>query len=478
MSIEKKSLKILLFNSLIYGIAPHISKLINFLILPLITAKLTEQDYGFYGIILAYTSALSAFSMLGLNVVFFYTYYNYSNRFQWKWRQLYAFSIQWMCLYGILQILILYFLLPDSIGENKLMIAFLSVAPTMIMGSTSQIMMLLYQYNHKAVQIAIRTVFFGLLTIVLNLVFILKYNMGYMGWIWSTFIAGVGLNLSYWYPLNIKYGIRPIFRYRLKTIKESLKLSLPTIPHYYASYLLNMGNRIVMEKAKIPVTDIGKYSFAGNFSNAIEMLAMGLGNAFSPQINECYQKKNDKVARLYIWLMQVILLFVTVLCCIWMKEIFVILVKNESLKETYDIAIILIMAVNSRPMYIASSNKLFFNGRTNKLWLITFSAGILNILFCLVFLPIGGYKIAACVYYIALIYMGYSGFFLKDYKEFAYANYYQWKVLFITLILSGFAYLFVNVESLLIKLLFSLVWGGIFIYSFSKLKKVINNEKY
>ena len=62
-------LKKLFSHTAIYGLAPQITKIASFFSLPLITAELTDLDYGIAGIMTAYTASISVLAALGLKVV-------------------------------------------------------------------------------------------------------------------------------------------------------------------------------------------------------------------------------------------------------------------------------------------------------------------------------------------------------------------------------------------------------------------------
>ena len=55
----------LLKNTAYYGIVPAVPKVVSILLLPLLTMHLTSVDYGIAGTIVAYTTAIAAFSTLG-----------------------------------------------------------------------------------------------------------------------------------------------------------------------------------------------------------------------------------------------------------------------------------------------------------------------------------------------------------------------------------------------------------------------------
>jgi hypothetical protein len=95
-------IKRLFSHTAIYGLAPHIVKIASFFSLPLITSQLTELDYGVSGVLGAYTSAISVFSTLGLNVILVNSFFKSSSQYKWAWRQLYGFLNIWNLFYALI----------------------------------------------------------------------------------------------------------------------------------------------------------------------------------------------------------------------------------------------------------------------------------------------------------------------------------------------------------------------------------------
>ena len=249
-------LKKLFSHTIIYGLAPHIPKIVSVFTLPLITQKLNSVDYGIMGILTAYTTAISVLATLGLRIVLVNSFFKSPKQYKWAWRQLYGFLSLWSFIYGLIMFALVYFIIPLEAEENKWVILILLVFPIVFFGQTSTIASTYYQLEQKPFQIAIRSVIFGLLTIVFNILFIVNYNMGYMGWFWSSFIVGILTNISYFYPLNFILKITPIFNFKRRLIKNSLKVSLPMIPHYYSSYLLENSDKVIMDMTNIASKDI------------------------------------------------------------------------------------------------------------------------------------------------------------------------------------------------------------------------------
>lgn len=454
--------------------APQIGRVANFFVLPIITRDLTEVDFGVAGVMMAYTTAISVLAILGLRIVLVNTFYKSRDHYKIVWRQIYGFLIFWNFLYAVLLAGLIFLVVPDEAKGDRLVIMLLNVAPLVIFGPISIIGNTYFQINQKPLQIGIRTAILGIIGVVLNLYFISFLKMGYMGWFWSTFIVGILSNASYWYPLNFEFGIKPIFNFKWRLIKNSLRVSLPTVPHYYSGYLLNSSDKMVMDVVNVQTDDIGKYNVAYTVGNIVQQVGVASGLAVGPMMMEKFKKGDDLGARNLIFVLQTLFLTATFIISIWLKEIFDFLIKNETLSEMYTLAVIIVMSYNYRPMYMGSNNKLFYMEKTNILWKVTFIAGIINLGSNFLLIPYFGYTVAAFTTFFSLMFMGYIGFFLKVFKNINSANYYPLFWLSTTIVLTTIAYYLVNIH-FQYKLLFTLTLLLILLTSFLFFKKRLLN---
>jgi O-antigen/teichoic acid export membrane protein len=465
-------LKKLFSHTAIYGLAPQITLVVNFFTLPIITKDLTATDFGVSGTLTAYTTAISVLAVLGLRVVLVNSFYKSPEQYKWAWRQIYGFLTLWNIIYAAILGVLVYLAVPDVAQTHKWTIVFLNVAPLVFFGQTATIGRTFYQLKQKPFQIAIRSLIFGIMTIGLNIIFISVYKMGYMGWFWSAFIVGILTNVSYWYPINKKLKLSPIFNFKRRFIQRSLKVSLPTVPHFYSGYLLNSSDRLVMDQLGVSTTDLGKYSAANTFGTLMDGFSTATGWAIGPLVNERFKVKDDLGARNLIFLLQVVFWGLTFVACIWLKEIFHLMISNAELSKTYPLGIVMIMSFNYRPMYFGSVNKLFFYEKTNLLWQITLIAGVFNVVLNLILVPILGYEVAAYTTFVAFMYMGFAGFFYKTFKQINTVNYHPILWLIGNVILLGAAYLVVEL-GIIYKVIISLVALAISVQYIRKLNKTL-----
>jgi O-antigen/teichoic acid export membrane protein len=470
-------LKKLFSHTAIYGIAPQLTKLANFVALPIITAKLTAVDYGVSGVLTAYTAAISVFASLGLRVVLMNSFYKSPGHYKWLWRQVYGFLSLWNLVYALILALLIYLIIPTEAIDHRWTIVVLNVLPLVFFGQTSVICSTYYQLNQKPLQIALRSAVFGVTTVALNVYFIRFLNMGYMGWFWSNFIVGMLTNLSYFYPLNYKLKIRPIFNFKWRLLRHSLKVSLPTVPHFYSGYLLNSSDRLVMNVLKINTQSIGRYNVANTLGGAMGSLSHASAQAIGPMLNKLYKSGDDLAARNLVFVLQIVFLLASFCLCIWMKEIFQFMVRNRELAKVYPLGIIIIMGYNYRPMYIGSNAKLMYAERTNVIWKVSFVAGVINVGLNLILIPIMGFEVAAYTTFVSYMYMGYSGFYFKIFKEINHANYYPQLWMLITVLATATAYWGVEFN-LWIKVAITVVFGALGLLALRRFNKLLTNKVY
>ena len=96
-------IKKILTNSAIYGLAPHVPKIVSVLLLPIMTKHLTDVDYGIAGTIAAYTMALASLSTLGVSAYLQVNFFKAKYQHKILWREVYGFLQYWMIAFSIIQ---------------------------------------------------------------------------------------------------------------------------------------------------------------------------------------------------------------------------------------------------------------------------------------------------------------------------------------------------------------------------------------
>ena len=429
-------IKKVITNSAIYGLSPYVPKIVSVLLLPIMTQYLTDVDYGIAGTIAAYTLALQALSTLGvsayLQVIFFKAKYQHKV----LWREVYGFLQYWMIAFSIIQSIVLYFAIPNEAADHKWEIIILTNFNGVIFGPSGFLGTLYYQLKQKPIPIAIRSIISGILSIIINYVLIVIFRWGYMGWYVGSFAGTFIINSTYWYDLNYKLGLSPIHIPKYRTIRRTLEVSLPVVPHYYSVYLITTSNRVVMDHSGVKIGEIGQYNLAQQFVTMVESLIMAVERAISPMCMEGIRENKEDEVRREIYLFALLTYLGTFFFALWSKELFHLLINNDNLASSYPMASLLALALMYRPAYIAASNVFFYYEKTKKLLGITFTAGVIALILNIIAIPIAGLWAAAIITYIAFLYQGYSGFLYKFFKETSKVSYPYKKLLLVQLIMT------------------------------------------
>ncbi|WP_299984900.1 oligosaccharide flippase family protein [uncultured Pontibacter sp.] len=470
-------LRKLLSHAAIYGLSAQLPRLAGVLALPLITQYLTPTDYGVAGVITAYYSALLVMMSLGFTVVMDNSFARHPTRFQWIWRQLYGFLTYWSLLYGLLCMGIIYMAVPADAQDNRLLITLLTGAPLLFFVVTDLFGGMYCLHLQRPLPIALRSFLMGGVNVILTIYFIAGLKMGYMGWFYASLLSSAaGFVVSVY--IIAKQGLWPIFNFKWYRIRHSLKVSLPAVPHGFSFFMLDTSDRLVLDVLHVPVGRIGLYNVASNFGIYFSSASFAVVQAATPLYMKLYaQTKSIEAAlqaRYMTYTLQLIFFAATFVGSLWMKEIFGFLIRNEELQQAYPLAIVILMGYNFRPMYMAAINLLTFHEKTAKLWRISTVAGIGNIVLNLILVPLYGFQMAAYTTFAALMYMGYSGYYLKAYRELALVKFYPVWWLLATIVLLVLAYQLREVD-VLVKVAVTAVvtvTGIVAAYRYKKLAQV------
>ncbi|MBD0401258.1 lipopolysaccharide biosynthesis protein [Flammeovirga sp. EKP202] len=459
-----------LSNSFIYGIAPQFIGVVNMLLLPLITPHLTAFDYGLYGVVNAFMMGIGLFQFLGLTIIVMNAFYKHPQTYIWIWRKVLGVLIVWNFPFIIFQSIVLFLVIPEDAGNNKLTIVTLAALP-ILFNSTFTFLGSIYhqlQLNPKA--LFFRTIGVGLLVAFMNYHLIVQLQLGYMGWFYANAVGAILMGLSY-ISLFIKIRLYPVFR-SFSKVKTMLKLGMSTMPHHFSNYILDYSDRVLMEFMNIPIHAIGRYNLSYSIGDRVFQLSKGVGFAVVPVIIDLYKKGKINEIQNIIRKLTIIFVLSTITVSIWTKEIFEILVRNESLKDVYHIAIVIILSMNYRPYFLLCTSILEYKEKTKFLSNLSVGVTVFNVMSNLALLPIFGIMGAAVTTFISYFIYGFVSFFIS---QFTLSVFNKKEIIFTMIVILLALYLSIKivVVSILIKAIISVIMTGLIlaIYISSKWTK-------
>lgn len=407
----------LLKGSAIYGLAPFLPKVLTILLLPILTQYLTSTDFGIIGTITSITFAVQALQDMGLRVLLPNYFYKCPNQYKIIWREIYGFLSIWMIVFAVIQAVLLYLFIPVEAEPNRWLIILLSNFSTVFFGPTAMIGQTYYQLRLKPYPVAIRIAMAGLTTIIVNFICVVVFRYGYLGAYVGMFSGTFLMNMSYWPVVNYKLGLSPVYRFKWRTIQRLLRVGIPTIPHYYTAYLMNSSNIVAMNYYGKPQSLIGHLSMGQQISNMFETIINAVNQMFSPMTYQ-YIRDNDKKEMKRTLFSYILMVYsLTFFYGLWSREVYSILINNEEIVTTYKYSIILVMALNYRPIYVYCCNYFFYYEHTIQLLGISLMSGVIACIFYFIMTPYIGIYAALLGFYIGSLYYGYSGYLFKFYKK-------------------------------------------------------------
>lgn len=362
---------------------------------------------------------------LGMIVPMLNVFYKSPTRWKIAWRQIHFYLMVWGIIFTIIQGLVVYYILPVEASGNRSTLLLMISAQSLFFDVPILIGSRYYQLKENPIFISIISILSGTVALLTQLYCIVYLRYGYMGWFYSTFFSTL-LAASIYIVSIVKAGLVPLPIWRKRYFIPRLKVSLPMIPHNYSAYLLNASDRLVMDFYRTPTSNIGIYNIAYMWGNYMEILGNAVGMAVGPWYLKMYAEESkgaeNNVKALTV-LLQTLFILGSFIVALWTKELFTVFIHNESLQLGYNLAIIIIMSYSYRPMYWMVVSKLQFYEKTSELWKITFVGGALNLLLNFALIPFFDYKVAAVTTFFALIYIGFSGYFLQSFKNINSSNF-------------------------------------------------------
>lgn len=260
MKEEKELLK----NTFIIALGKFSTQIVSFLLVSLYTAKLTTDEFGTYDLIITIITFITPFITLTLEESMFRFLIDAKNKREEK-------SIITQTVLTVFTTLtvacVLIFLIIKifKIQTTNLFIPYVIAVVLMAL------MNALVRGLGKIKLFSLSNFILSVLTIVLNIVFILGTNMKVDGLLLSVIIANLVMVAFLAFRLGLPRFVNPKL-YNSKLMMEMLKYSIPLIPHSLSWTIINLSDRLIVT------------SFLGTASNGV----YAVSNKFPTIINTVY----------------------------------------------------------------------------------------------------------------------------------------------------------------------------------------------
>ena len=388
-------------NTLLAGIGVYLTSnilnaLIPFVLLPILTRHLTQQEYGQVAMFQTLFGALMAFVGLSLNGAASRKFYD-GHLGKNELREFIGACLQVLLISTTVTLTVLGFLsgyFSEWLGLKRewILLAVLVTASKMVF----QIRLGQWQVRKQAKKYGIMQVSQSLLDLLLSLALVIAFSQGVGGRI-SAQVWAMGLFALLGIILLKKDGLLKLNVWRPKYTSEALRFGVPLIPHVGGAFLLVSIDRFVIN-AELGLAQTGVYMVAVQFGAAVALVFDSVNKAYVPWLFERL-KRNDSAEKrqivryTYGW-------YVLILCgaglSFMVGPALVTFVAGEQYAGAGEIIGWVVLGRVFGGMYLMVTNYIFFSKRTVLLSLVTISSGAINV--SLLFLLIGTYGLQGAAY--------------------------------------------------------------------------------
>lgn len=396
-------------NTGFYAIGQILPQFANFILLPVYTKYLTPNDYGIVSSMVVIESFLIIFFSLSLERSIFRLYWDYKTQEE---QRTFLGTIVIFITFFSLVVLGLVFIFSNYVGLIYKSIPFYPFYTfsilTCFLSVFSLVPNIYFMLKEKAWQFVFVSLLQFIISTCLILWFIIENKTGAQGYMLARLLTGIIL-----LPMFAFLSFKMIsFKFRIKILKAALTFSLPIIPAIIIAWVLNLSDRVFIERY-FSLFEVGVYSLGYKIASIVLVLSSSFFLAFTPMFFKLANSANQILAKNKISRFNTIYIILTLLVAfiisLFSKEIVIFFLDKKYLLSIKYIPILALSYVFSSATSITS--QFFQQSKKMKGNLyISLLAAILNVIlnFALIF-PFGatGAAIATLLSMLSLFIISY-----------------------------------------------------------------------
>jgi len=449
------SVKSLGKESLIYGAGHVAARGVTFLLLPIYTNLFSLSDYGIISLVYTFLGFMNVILHYGLDASLLKHYVPADIE---ERKSILTNAYASFLLTTIVFLLFLVFFRSNISGllfGNPLPSIALMVAGILFFDVLWSMHVLLLRAEGKPVFYTIVSFINVLLTLGLNILFVIYLKLGISGVLISNLITS-GCIFFITFPIIIKRI--SITTLSVKQWKRMMKFGLPFLPAGIFSMILELSDRYIL-RYLTNIETVGLYNAGYKLGMLMMLVVMGFNMAWQPYFLKKEKNEREYIANVTTHVLSV-LGFLWILILIWTDT----LVKLQFGNSTFfgdqywastQIVSIIALAYIFHAIYLLQLPGVYLLERSGLIAWIRGLGAVSNIILNLLFIPEYGIVGAACATCISFILMAFM-IFLVNRRIFVI--HYEWKKIFIIFVSTlSYYFLFNNFDlSFMQKILMSL----------------------
>lgn len=290
-NIAKESI-LLAKHSIIYGTGTVISSVVAILLLPIYTRYLTPTDYGIkelIGLTVDIVGILLATAVSSGVLRFYFEYDDEKDRNE----VISAATIGLSALAFTAFLVLSFFTKPMAgyiIDSPELYYYFNISLVSMWLNSVNDVGFGYLRARQKSVLFVLLSLFRMLVTISLNIYFIVFLKLGVLGVLLSTLIVAVMTTCLLNIPILFIVGVR----FSRAKLKELVRFGLPSVPAQMGAFIVHLSDRFFL-KAFCSIADTGIYSLGYRFGTIPgTFISVPFNQIWQPRRFELYKQQGSE----------------------------------------------------------------------------------------------------------------------------------------------------------------------------------------
>lgn len=419
--------KQLLKNTAIIAIGKLSTQIVSFLLLPLYTAKLSTEEFGTYDFFVT----LSVFLLPIITLLMEESMFRFlidADDLKSKKRTITA-TIVYTAV-GTVIFTILAAIIMGIIHYEYAVIFIIFIISNILLGLSNA----LSRGMGKVNLYSLSNFILGVITIILNILFIVTFKLGVNGLLWSNIIANTATAVIMFYKLHLPQFVSKK-DFSRETLGKMIRYSAPLVPNNLSWVIISLSDRLMLTQMTGADAN-GIYAVANKFPNIVYTCYGFFSTAWKESAARILKEENKSQYYNSIYKDVKFFLKAIVLGLIAIMPLAFPLLVNKSYNDAYKYIPILIISI----YYTNMSN--FYGGiftaykNTKIMGSTTAVAAVINIAINIIFIPKFGIYAATFSTLISNIVV----YFYRRYKIMDYIklkekfNYVFWILLVITLI--------------------------------------------
>lgn len=391
--MSKTSSNKVLLNSIIYTCSGLLQKCFSFFLLPLYTVYLTTEDYGINSIagsFLTTTSFIVSFSLFSAIMRFYVDLKDDPERL----KRFYGSISLFVLLSGVVWIGIFYIFRAPLCkyvfsGVDFFPIVFVCLI-SLVFNCQHTIYDNIMRSQQKALKSSLFSIAYFLLTVTLNIIFVVGFQLGVLGILLATAISSFLYTVYFVIEMSTKKTITFCLDWAL--LKQALKYSVPIMPHNLSTHIAVLVSNVFIGGVNT-LSTLGVYSVATQFGNIADTIQTYADSAYGPWLYENLKNKEDAykktIRKTVNFIISVIGLFFIGIS-LFAHDYIVLLVDPDYIGAWRFVPWIVGVFAIKTIYYFYVQILFYYKKASRKLFIATLSGSLINVLLSAIIIPIYG----------------------------------------------------------------------------------------